>query len=193
MQFLRQPLSSLVDCFRIFFTPVYHLFRQLLMVRSRCHERQFFQAATVDPDNKKTTYADWLYETGFISDPGDYRSTGPFPDNACAAVTHRNETDLGCVRRVRIRCDPDRPRLSRAAQESGYNKMNQIVLITHRGAGEFDEAAGISRVPAGQEIIEGWYGGPGKLPDLPWVHREFPAPLGRDPLIADDFRSIYRG
>jgi hypothetical protein len=53
---------------------------------------------------------------------------------------------------------------SKADQQAAYKEMNKAVLITHRGAEEFDEVAGISRVPAGQEVIEGWYGGPG-MPD----------------------------
>lgn len=240
--------------------------------------------AAVDPDNKKTTYADWLYETGFIDDPLDYRTTGFFADHADAAVTHQNVTDLGFIRRVRTRCvpncddptdvfsvienyptfddaaartnrlasvtmewtsaadgsrpsrnfvtffaftgtderdqspgipfqpnldgrgqkaipglcnschggapralqsdgtyrgngntqtlflpmdldnfafDPDRPALSRAAQEAEYKRMNQIVLKTRLSKKEFDEVAGIKRLAAGHELIEGWYGGPG--------------------------------
>jgi hypothetical protein len=247
--------------------------------------------AVVDPDGKKTTYADWLFETGFIDDPLDYATTGAFADHADAAVTHKNEADLGFVRRVRVRCEPscDNPNpdiysvienylnfedaanrtnrlasvtmewtsaaddstpsdkfvvfyaytgadsrnqidsttgntipfqpdldgrgekaipglcntchggvprklkkdgaypengdtkslflamdldnfgfdpdplrgLSRAEQEAQYKKMNEIALITHRGTEKFDEVAEISRLPAGHEIIEGWYGGPG--------------------------------
>ena len=54
---------------------------------------------------------------------------------------------------------------SRADQEAAYKQQNQAVLITHRGAEEFDEEAEIWRVPAGQEVIEGWYGGPEMLSD----------------------------
>jgi hypothetical protein len=63
--------------------------------------------AVVDPDGKKATYADWLFETGFIDDPLDYATTGAFADHVDAAVTHKNETDLGFVRRVRVRCEPN--------------------------------------------------------------------------------------
>jgi hypothetical protein len=277
--------------------------------------------AAVDPDGKKTTYADWLYETGFINNPLAYSSTGAFEDNVDAAVTHKNETDLGFVRRVRIRCEPscDNPNpdiysvienyltfddaanrtnrlasvtmewtsaadgsnpsdkfvvfyaytgmdsrdqidsitgdtipfqpdldtrgekaipglcntchggaprklmkdgtyaengntgslflamdldnfgfdqdpareLSRAEQEPQYKKMNEIVLITHRGTEKFDEVAEISRLPAGHEIIEGWYGGPG-MPN-PTFNGEFvppgwlppAAPVGADELYLD--------
>ena len=63
--------------------------------------------AAVDPDNKKTTYADWLFETGFIDDPTDYRTTGSFTNNADASVTHQNVADLGFIRRVSTRCEPN--------------------------------------------------------------------------------------
>jgi len=60
--------------------------------------------------------------------------------------------------------DQVRPGRSRANQELRYRKTNKMVLIDHRGTEKFDEVAGISRLPAVQELIEGWYGGPG-LPD----------------------------
>ncbi len=243
--------------------------------------------AAVDPEKKKTTYADWLFETGFIDDPQDYESTGPFAIHADASVTHQNVADLGFIRRVSTRCepscdapnpdiysvienyltfddaaartnrlasvtmewtsavdgsrpskkfvvfyaytgaderdqspgipfqpdldgrgqkaipglcntchggaprdlgsdgtyqangntrslflpmdldnfafdpDPDRPELSRAAQEAEYKKMNEIVLTSRRSKEKFDEEAGMYRLAAGHELIEGWYGGPG--------------------------------
>ncbi len=61
---------------------------------------------TVDPDSKKTNYADWLFETGFIADTADYRTTGSFVMNADASVTHQNVADLGFIRRVSTRCEP---------------------------------------------------------------------------------------
>ena len=54
-----------------------------------------------------------------------------------------------------------RPGLSQAEQENEYKAVNGIVLITHRTTEKYDEEAGFSRVPAGHETIEGWYGGPG--------------------------------
>ncbi len=62
--------------------------------------------AAVDPDNKKTNYADWLFETGFIDDPLDYQSTGSFVSHADATVTHQNVADLGFIRVVSTRCVP---------------------------------------------------------------------------------------
>lgn len=53
------------------------------------------------------------------------------------------------------------PALTRTAQQPEYKKANEAVLITHRSTKKFDEVAGISRVPGGHEMIEGWYGGPG--------------------------------
>jgi hypothetical protein len=243
--------------------------------------------AAVDPGGLKTTYADWLFETGFINHRDDYEFEGDFPNNAEVTVTHKNEADLGFIRRVSIRCvpnctspnpdiysvienyenfndaaarkdrlasvtmewtsaadgsnpskkfvvfyaytgaddrdqstgvpfqpdldtrgqkaipglcntchggapralkgdgtyrgngntrslflpmdldnfafdpDPGRPELSRTAQEIAYKKMNQIVLASRRSKNKFDEEAGIYRVSAGHELIEGWYGGPG--------------------------------
>ncbi len=274
--------------------------------------------AAVDPDNKKTTYADWLKETGFISNTLDYQSTGDFAYNADSIVVHQNVADLGFIRRVSTRCEPGcddpnpniysvienypsfddaaartnrlasvtmewvsaadgsnpsdkfvvfyaytgadsrnqtnsagdiipfqpnldgrgekaipglcntchggaprklkkdgsyaehgntgalflpmdldnfvfdpevtRSDLTRIKQEAEYKKTNQIVLITHRGTEDDDEVAGISRLPAGHELIEGWYGGAG-MPDNTF-HGEFvppgwlppAAPLGADEL-----------
>ena len=246
---------------------------------------------TVDPLGKKTTYADWLVETGFLASVADYQETGPLVINADKTVVHRNVADLGFVRVMSSRCeprcghrnpkiysvienylnfddaanrvdrlasvamewtspadgsqpgrrfvtfyaftgpgernvvnsagahvpfapdldtrgtkqvpglcstchgggprnlkangtyrgkgdtgalflpldldnfefdlDPMRPTLSRKRQESAYRKMNQMALITHASIEEFDEVAGIARLPAGHELIEGWYGGPG--------------------------------
>ena len=275
----------------------------------------------VDPDDNKTTYADWLFETGFIDNPLTYSSTGPLVIKSGAdvtTVTHRNETDLGFVRVVRMRCEPscsdpnpdifsvienypefsdaaDRenrlasvtmewistadgsnpsdkfvtfyaytgadlrdvddgmggtipfapdldgrgnkavpglcntchggtPRmlngdgsypdngnteslflamdldnfgfdpdplrqLSRAEQESEYKKMNEVVLITHLGEEKFDAVAGISRVSAGQEIIEGWYGGPGMPEDE--FNGEFVPPGWLEPNAPADAEHLY--
>ncbi|MCP4334700.1 MAG: hypothetical protein GY785_18760 [Gammaproteobacteria bacterium] len=57
--------------------------------------------------------------------------------------------------------DPDIRALSRKAQQRNYRKMNKMALITHASIEEYDEVAGITRPPAGHELIEGWYGGPG--------------------------------
>lgn len=65
---------------------------------------------TVDPLGSKTTYPEWLVETGFINSEADYSTTGDFSDRAGANVTtvvHQNVADLGFIRRVRIRCEPD--------------------------------------------------------------------------------------
>jgi hypothetical protein len=243
----------------------------------------------VDPLGKKTTYAEWLVETGFIASVADYHETGPLATNADKTVVHQNVADLGFVRLMSSRCDPRcghrnpkiysvienyktfddaaarvnrlasvtmewtspadgsqpsrrfvtfyaftgadkrdvvnsggvhvpfapdldtrgtkevpglcttchggaprnlkangnyrrkgdtgalflpldldnfafdpvRPVLSRSAQERAYRKMNKMALITHAAIEEYDEVAGISRLPAGHELIEGWYGGPG--------------------------------
>jgi hypothetical protein len=241
----------------------------------------------VDPDDKKNTYADWLFETGFIGDPLDYSTEGSFDfriEASVTSVTHQNVADLGFIRRVSARCepsceapnpdiysvienyltfddaaarenrlasvtmewasaadgtrpsrkfvtfyaytgedkrdqssgvpfqpdldgrgqkaipglcntchggaprelrsdgtyrgkgntrslflpmdldnfafDPDRSELSRAEQEPEYKEMNKIVLLSRRSKEKFDEEAGIYRVSAGHELIEGWYGGP---------------------------------
>jgi hypothetical protein len=245
---------------------------------------------TVDPDGKKTTYAKWLVETGFLASVADYQETDPLVINADKTVVHRNVADLGFVRRMSSRCEPrcnhrnpkiysvienylnfedaanrvnrlasvamewtspadgsqpgrrfvtfyaftgflgnrnvvnsaslsvpfapdldtrgtkqvpglcstchggaprnlkangtyrgkgdtgalflpldldnfefhpDNRALSRNRQQSAYKKMNQMALITHASIEEYDEVAGITRPPAGHELIEGWYGGPG--------------------------------
>jgi len=274
--------------------------------------------AAIDPGRNKTTYADWLFETGFIDHPLDYSFSGPLTDNADAAVVHKNVTDLGLVRRMRVRCepgcdhpdpdiytvienylsfddaaarvnrltsvamewvsakdtadpsskfvlfyafnendlrevnnstgamvpfapdldgrgskvmpgvcntchggapealidevyaedgntgalflpldldnfafDPHRPWLSREAQEPEYKKMNRIALITHRATKKFDEEAGFSRLPAGHELIEGWYGGPG-LPDA-FFNGEFVPPGWLPPFAPNDAKELYLG
>ena len=244
---------------------------------------------TVDPDGKKTTYADWLVETGFLDSVTDYQEIGPLTINADKTVVHRNEADLGFVRVMSSRCDPrcdhqnpkiysvienylnfedaanrvgrlasvtmewtspadgsqasrrfvtfyaytgpgernvvnsagvhvpfapdldtrgtkevpglcntchggaprnlkangsyrrkgdtgalflpldldnfafdpGRKALSRVRQEPAYKKLNEMALITHASIEEYDEVTGVSRLPAGHELIEGWYGGPG--------------------------------
>jgi hypothetical protein len=63
----------------------------------------------VDPLDKKTTYADWLFETGFISNPLNYVQTGSFafdPSATVVSVVHQNVADLGFVRVMSARCEP---------------------------------------------------------------------------------------
>jgi len=275
--------------------------------------------AAVDPGGNKTTYAEWLFETGFIGNPSDYSSTGPFSYRTGADVTtviHQNVADLGFIRVVSTRCEPscDNPNpniysvienypsfddaadrtnrlasvtmewasaadgsnpsdkfvtfyaytggdsrnqtnsagdlipfqpnldgrgekaipglcntchggaprklkkdgsyaengdtgalflpmdldnfvfdtrsgLTRAEQETEYKKTNQMVLITHRGTKDDDEVAGISRLPAGHELIEGWYGGTG-MPD-PTFHGEFVPPGWLPPAAPVDAKELY--
>jgi hypothetical protein len=57
---------------------------------------------------QKETYADWLVETGFIDEPSDYSSTGSFAVAAdVTTVTHQNVADLGFIRVVSMRCEPN--------------------------------------------------------------------------------------
>jgi hypothetical protein len=82
---------------------------------------------------------------------------------------------------------------SRVNQEKRYCKTNKIVLIDHRGTATFDEVAGIARVPAVQELIEGWYGDSckeeadftfnGEFVPLGW--RPPAAPVGADHLYLE--------
>jgi hypothetical protein len=51
------------------------------------------------------------------------------------------------------------PNLSRAAQEEAFKRFNRAVLLTHKRKFSTDDQ-GITRLPAGRELIEGWYGGP---------------------------------
>ncbi len=60
----------------------------------------------VDPNSKKTTYPDWLLETGFIDNLANYSASGDFTENFDAKVLYRNRTDLGFVRLVKARCEP---------------------------------------------------------------------------------------
>jgi len=278
----------------------------------------------VDPDGKKTTYKDWLVETGFI-EASDFATSGQMDLNDdVTSVLHKNETDLGFVRAVSMRCVPNcnhrnpdiyslienyanfedaaarenrlasvtmewtaaadgtRPNkkfvvfyaftgttattpedfrdtrdqspdtpfapdldgrgnkevpgvcnschggtplklkkngdyrrkgntgslflaldldnfgfgsevdtnvLSRAAQQAAYKQQNQAVLITHRGPEEFDEEAEIWRVPAGQEVIEGWYGGPGMPGDT--FDGEFVPPGWLPPAAPEEAEKLY--
>jgi hypothetical protein len=249
----------------------------------------YYQA--IDPLNKKDTYAKWLAETGFISDPLDYTDTGTIAFSSdVITVLHHNKVDLDFTRLFSIRCEPDcnspnpdiystienfpsfadaKNRINRLAavtmewtsaadgtspgskfatfyaftgdgnrnvidpntlahvpfapdldgdgnkqipglcnschggipddlnvdgsypragdtnalfipldldnfffddapgntqvdQEANYKEINEIVLITHQTSKmKDDEAAGIKRFPAGKDLIEGWYGGPG--------------------------------
>lgn len=279
----------------------------------------------IDPASRKTTYGDWLFQTGFINNPLDFLSEGAFIENADVSVTYQNVSDLGFIRRVRARCnpsckdpnpdiyatienyptfddaaartnrlaavtlewsaaadgsnpslkfvtfyaytgtidplrftpnmrndllngvpfapnldgrgsksipglcnschggapqalnadgsypnngftgalflpadldnfayDPNVSRgLSKAQQEAEFKKMNKITLITHRGTKKFDEVAKISRLPAGHELIEGWYGGAG-MPS-PTFNKSFvpkgwlppAAPVGVDKLYLE--------
>jgi len=104
---------------------------------------------------------------------------GGAPRNLKANGSYRRKGDTGALFLPldldNFEFDPDRPSLSRAAQEKAYKKMNKMALITHAAIEEYDEVAGISRVPAGHELIEGWYGGPG-MPNNTF-HGEF-VPLG---------------
>jgi hypothetical protein len=287
--------------------------------------RAYYDA--VDPDDNKTTIADWYVEAGFIDDPSDYTSSGRMPLNpGSKVVVHQNVADLGFVRRVSTRCEPRcshpnpdvysvienykflaksddpfrdaarrknrlasvameltaaadgsnpsrkfityyaftgttandlppfrdsrdqadgipfapdldgrgkkqvpglcsschggaprvlntdgpipnypengdtgahflpldldnfvfdkvRPGRTREKQELRYRKTNKMVLIDHRGTATFDEVAGIDRLPAVQELIEGWYGGPGLPNDT--FNGEF-VPVGWLPPAAPD-------
>lgn len=253
----------------------------------------------IDPDDKKTNFGDWLFETGFIANVVDYKTTGEFAVNTDTTIIHKNVADLGFVRLMRTRCEPscDNPNpkiysvienylnfedakarenrlasvameytspadgtepnkrfvtyyaflgaangesdqrtlssemhapfapdldgrgnkqvpslcsschggaglnldtngsykkkgdtgalflpvdldnfefsatdsespLSRFAQEAMYKKTNEIILITRQSEMKFDEDAGFSRLAAGSELIEGWYGGPGMPNDI---------------------------
>jgi len=93
---------------------------------------------------------------------------GTYPENGDTGA-HFLPLDLD-----NFRFDPVRARRSRANQELRYRKTNGIVLIDHRGTEKFDEVAGISRHPAVQELIEGWYGGPG-LPNATFDGEFVPA------------------
>lgn len=281
--------------------------------------------AVVDPDGKKTTYPDWLFETGFIDHPLDYSSTGSYANHADSTVLHQNVADLGFMRLVMSRCEPScddpnpniysvienyptfedaiartnrlasvtmewvaaadgsspsskfvvfyaftgsdsrnqldaagntipfqpdldgrgekpvpglcntchggTPRplnsdgsyaehgntgglflpmdldnfafdthagLTRAEQEAEYKKMNQIALITQRGTVFEDEVAEISRLPAGHEVIEGWYGGSGMPNDtfdgdfIPPGWLPPAAPVGADELYLESVAPACR-
>ena len=52
------------------------------------------------------------------------------------------------------------PLLSRAAQEPAFKRFNRAVLLTHKGKASVDDQ-GVTRQPAGKELILGWYGGAG--------------------------------
>ena len=84
--------------------------------------------------------------------PRVLNTDGTYPENGDTGA-HFLPLDLD-----NFEFDPDRDRRSRANQEKRYCKTNKIVLIDHRGTAEFDEVAGIARLPAVQELIEGWYG-----------------------------------
>ncbi len=87
--------------------------------------------------------------------PRVLNTDGSYPENGDTGA-HFLPLDLD-----NFEFDPDRARLSQANQERRYKKTNAMVLIDHRGTATFDEVAGIARFPAVQELIEGWYGGPG--------------------------------
>ena len=48
--------------------------------------------------------------------------------------------------------------LTRVEQQAAFKRFNQAVLKTQKGKLSVDEQ-GVSRLPAGQELIEGWYAG----------------------------------
>ncbi|NOU21746.1 MAG: hypothetical protein HOO93_08140 [Methyloglobulus sp.] len=95
------------------------------------------------------------------------------------------------------------PNLSRAAQELAFKRFNQAVLLTHKGRLSVDDQ-GLTRFPAGKELIEGWYGGP-TLPGsfngnfIPKGWREAPppngsnAPAGSENLYLTTIRPACRG
>jgi hypothetical protein len=86
----------------------------------------------VDPGGNKATYADWLFETGFIDDPSAYSTTGPLVIKSGAGVTtvtHRNEADLGFVRVVRTRCEP------------GCGDPNPVIYSVIENYPDFEDAA----------------------------------------------------
>jgi hypothetical protein len=274
---------------------------------------------TVDPDGKKTTYAEWLVETGFLDSVADYHDTGPLAINADKTVVHLNEADLGFVRVMSSRCDPrcshrnpkiysvienylsfdnaanrvnrlasvtmewtspadgsqpsrryvtfyaytgagernvvnsggvlvpfapdldtrgtkevpglcnschggaprnlkadgtyrgkgdtgalflpldldnfafdpNRRALTRRKQERAYKELNKMALVTHASIEEDDEVAGISRLPAGHELIEGWYGGPG-MPSKKF-NGEFVPAGWLPPAAPEGFAELYLG
>lgn len=53
---------------------------------------------------------------------------------------------------------PDEDGLRQADQTAQFKKFNRAVLLTHKGKISVDDQ-GVSRIPAGKELIEGWYGG----------------------------------
>jgi hypothetical protein len=121
--------------------------------------------------------------------PRALNTDGPYPTYPENGDTGAHFLPLDLDNFVFDQVDPD---LSRASQERKYRKTNKIVLIDHRGTAKFDEVAGIARLPAVQELIEGWYGGPG-LPNttfdgefIPagWLPPEAPAFVGYPGLLA---------
>ena len=104
--------------------------------------------ATVDPDNKKTTYDDWLFETGFINNKLDYSTTGFFAVNAdSTTVVHQNIADLGFIRRVTARCVPscDDPNPDIYSTIENYptfddaaNRTNRLASVTMEWASAAD-------------------------------------------------------
>ena len=129
--------------------------------------------AAVDPDNKKTTYADWLFETGFIDDPLDYRTTGAFADHADVAVTHQNVADLGFIRRMRIRCEPscEAPNPDIYSVIENYRTFDDAASRTNRLASvtmEWTSAADGSR-PSNKFVVFYAYTGTDERDESPGV------------------------
>jgi hypothetical protein len=89
---------------------------------------------------------------------------GGAPLNLKANGTYRRKGDTGALFLPldidNFEFDPINRTLS-GKEQRAYRKMNQMALITHASIEEYDEVADITRAPAGHELIEGWYGGPG--------------------------------
>lgn len=69
--------------------------------------------AAVDPNNERTTFADWLVVNGFINNTGEFSADGHSPGdtvvraNSDAFALYVNDVDLGFTRRFVIRTDDD--------------------------------------------------------------------------------------
>jgi hypothetical protein len=105
--------------------------------------------AAVDPLGKRTTFADWLEEAGFIADAATHNASGDDQEaqsNAFAFALYRNAADLGFVRRMFIRCNPSctaaNPTLHTYVENyfylegtadpysDGKNRTNRIATVT---------------------------------------------------------------
>jgi len=90
---------------------------------------------------------------------------GGIPGNLNPDGTYPNNGNIG-ARFIPMDLDnfkfDSAPGFTRVDQEAKYKALNKIVLITHQAnIKTLDEAAGFKRFPAGKDLIEGWYGGPG--------------------------------